>query len=215
MYHFVENKEFLHRAQSDCSATMKQLEVHLRETYGINSQCILVGSDGRNMVTQNEDDPIDFDYNLKIITSIDWDERYVKESVIKAMNKILNYQGLGTVSDSNSVITTNAICFKDDPDIKFSMDICIVRQNKYGWHRLIHEKTGNTHFDRYYWNPAQNSVDIAKKADAIKEIPGKWCEVRTEYLRIKNYYLSRNDQNHPSFVCYIEVVNNIYNKYCH
>ena len=213
MYHWIEDKELLRRAQTDCSKTMKELEVRLREVYGINSQCFLVGSGGRNMITQNGNKPIDFDYNLNIISSMDWDGRYLKESVIKAMNKIMNDQGLGSVSDSTSAVTTKPIYFKDDPDIKFSMDICIVCKDDDGnWHRLIHHKTGFADFDQYYWNIAPNSAGVAEKAKYIKQHPGMWDKVRQEYLRLKNHYLQWNDYNHPSFICYIEAVNNIYNQ---
>lgn len=68
---------------------------------------------------------------------------------------------------------------------EFSMDACIVcRDTEECYHRLIHEKTGFT---------------------------GKWPLVRTQYLDIKNRYLLQNDYNHPSFICYIEAVNNVYN----
>lgn len=33
MYYFVEDKQFLKRAQSDCSATIKKLETLLRNNY--------------------------------------------------------------------------------------------------------------------------------------------------------------------------------------
>ena len=39
-----------------------------------------------------------------------------------------------------------------------------------------------------------------------------WEEVREKYLDKKNMYLKRNDHYHPSFVCYIEAVNEIYSK---
>ena len=44
----------------------------------------------------------------------------------------------------------------------------------------------------------------------IKE-KGKWQLVRSQYLDIKNRYLRQNDHDHPSFICYIEAVNNVYN----
>ena len=34
---------------------------------------------------------------------------------------------------------------------------------------------------------------------------------REQYKRIKNKYLTSNDYNHSSFICYIEAVNNVYN----
>ena len=50
---------------------------------------------------------------------------------------------------------------------------------------------------------------MQEKADKIKKA-GKWLAVRERYLDKKNYYLRRNDYDHPSFVCYIEAVNEIY-----
>ena len=75
--------------------------------------------------------------------------------------------------------------------------------------RLIHEKTGYVRCDRYYWNVAPHSAQIREKADFIKK-SGQWADVREQYLRLKNMYLTRNDRSHPSFVCYIEAVNNVY-----
>ena len=50
-----------------------------------------------------------------------------------------------------------------------------------------------------------------EKERKIKSI-GYWKLVREEYKNIKNMYLRKNDHNHPSFVCYIEAINNVYNK---
>jgi len=48
----------------------------------------------------------------------------------------------------------------------------------------------------------------------IKE-KGKWTLVREQYLKIKKQYLTSNDYNHSSFICYIEAVNNVYNSRKH
>lgn len=65
--------------------------------------------------------------------------------------------------------------------------------------------------DNYFWNEIRNSSEINKKANYIKE-QSRWLDVRDEYLKIKNKYLSYNDPKHKkSFICYIEAVNNVYN----
>ena len=214
MYHYVQDKDFLRRAQSASSRMLKKVEELLRKEYKINSQIFLVGSGARNMVTQNESESIDFDYNLNIISCPDWEKpRSIKESVRKAMNRIMTNEGLGTVDDSTSCLTTKTISFKDSPENKWSIDLCIVTKDPDGnWQRLIHEKTGFAQYDRYFWNTTPNSEDYSYKAAKIKECPGWWNEVRNSYLRIKNHYLQRYDYNHPSFVCYIEAVNEIYNR---
>lgn len=79
--------------------------------------------------------------------------------------------------------------------------------------RLIHNK--NVYalgWDQYTWNEVPNSHQMKDKADEIKE-EGLWQEVRDRYLEKKNMYLSRQDRKHPSFVVYVEAVNEVYNRY--
>ena len=87
----------------------------------------------------------------------------------------------------------------------------IVRKCNGRWERLKHEKTGIFQEDKYYWNIAPNSNNYSEKAKIIKTIPGYWGKVREQYKKLKNMYLTRNDNDHPSFICYIEAINNIYN----
>ena len=101
------------------------------------------------------------------------------------------------------------------------MDVCITSQDEAGrYHRLIHKKTGCADWDQYYWNIVPDSERIGEKADDIKA-HGKWAQLREEYLKIKNKYLSYSGYaaqlgdtyvNLPSFVCYIEAVNNVCNQ---
>lgn len=214
MYHYIENKDFLKRAQSSCSLFVKELEEVLRDKYDINSQSFLVGSGARNMVTQNENESIDFDYNLNIISCPNWnDAKYIKESTRKAFNMVMRNHNLDNVEDSTSSLTSKLIHFTDTPNIKFKIDVCIVTKNVDGlWERLIHQKTGFLYLDTYIWNIAPNSKNYQEKAKTIKSIPGWWEPIlRPKYLDKKNLYLRRNDNNHPSFICYMEAINDVYN----
>lgn len=190
----------------------------------------LVGSGARNLILQNANEPIDLDYNLKIVRSDDWDCKYIKERVRKAFNIVLRKHGWEDCEDSKSSLTTKKRYFPRISDTEFSMDVCIVREDKDGnLYRLIHKKTGYTnvnniayaasiysglvtrrHDNEYNWNVAPNSRDIKYKVDYIKS-NGKWELVREQYKNIKNRYLTQNNHNHPSFICYIEAVNNAYN----
>lgn len=115
--------------------------------------------------------------------------------------------------DSTSVISTDYFQFKKGNKTKFKIDICIVKEDRFGnWNRLIHEKTGNVMYDRWFWNQGPNGKDIEKKEEFLKSESRYWNEVRDEYIRIKNMYLERNDHDHPSFKCYIEAVNQVYAK---
>ena len=79
--------------------------------------------------------------------------------------------------------------------------------------RLIHNKNAYAlGWDQYTWNEVPNSHQVKDKADEIKE-EGLWQEVRDRYLEKKNMYLSWQDRNHPSFVVYVEAVNEVYNRY--
>lgn len=216
MYEYVDDKQFLSRMRSLCGDIMQHLCHTLKEEYDIGSSFYLVGSGARNLILQNSNQPIDLDYNLEITRIDDWyDYRNIKECVRKAFNKVLREYGWRDCQDSTSSLTTEKRYFSKGNDTRFSIDVCIVCEDVDGnYYRLIHEKTGITYYDRYSWNRAPNSRNIREKAKYIKE-KGKWVLVREQYKRIKNKYLTANDHNHPSFICYIEAVNNVYNSRGH
>lgn len=84
-----------------------------------------------------------------------------------------------------------------------------IKKNPNGnYMRLVHNKPWN----QYTWNEVPRSHQVKDRADDIKE-EGLWQEVRDKYLEKKNMYLSWQDHNHPSFVVYVEAVNEVYNRY--
>ena len=212
MFDYVNDKEFLSRMRNLCSGIMQDFCHYLKEDYDIGAIFYLVGSGARNLIVQNASLPIDLDYNLEIVRCDDYEDcRTLNECARKSFNKALQKHGWGDCDDSTSSLTTEKRHFVKGNPTEFSMDVCIVcRDTKGHFHRLIHEKTGFTYWDRYYWNEAPHSAGIQKKAKYIKK-KGKWQLVRTQYLDLKNRYLQQNDHNHPSFICYIEAVNNVYN----
>ncbi len=212
MYHWVEDKDFLKRAYSLCADIVNQLVQQL-EKDGIDVSMNTVGSKKRNMITQNEKEPIDFDFNLLVDESGgEYMEKELKETVRKAFNVVLSKNGWGDCYDSKSVLTTEKRSFVKGNKTEFSIDVCIVRIDRQdNLQRLIHEKTGNIWFDQWYWNTVPNSRNVWDKEDALK--PNYWGVVRETYLDKKNMYLSRPyDHSHPSFICYIEAVNEVYEK---
>ena len=216
MYHYLDDKEFLHEIRALSGEIMQSLCHILKEDYDIGANFYLVGSGARNLILQNADRPVDLDYNLEIVKCEDYKNRkYLKESARKAFNKALNRYGLDDCDDSTSSLTSKKIHFKSGNKTGFSIDVCITaRDGKDNYHRLIHKKTRRSCCDEYYWNIAPNSAKLKKKADYIKK-RGKWELVRQQYKEIKNNYLSKNDTDHPSFICYIEAVNNVYNSRSH
>lgn len=212
MYHYLDDKKFVSKMRDLCGDIMQNLCHILKEDYNIGATFYLVGSGARNLILQNNNEPVDLDYNLEIVRCDDFgDCRYIKECVRKSFNKALKLNDLDDCEDSTSSLTSKLIYFTKGNDTEFRMDVCItVRDEDDNYYRLVHEKTGFTLYDRYFWNIAPNSKRINEKVDYIKKYD-KWMLVREQYKKIKNMYLIRNDYNHPSFVCYIEAVNNVYN----
>lgn len=212
MFHYFEDKEFISKMRCLGGHLLQDTCHILNMKYDIGAKFYLVGSGKRKLITQNEELPIDLDYNLEIVRCDDFEDcRYLKESTRKAYTEALNNEELGACEDSTSSLTSKQIYSTTGNKTRFSFDVCIVTEdNKGNYHRLIHEKTGFTYIDRYYWNIAPNSKEIRMKSEFIKQ-KGKWGLLQKDYLRVKNKYLSRNDHNHPSFICYIEAVNNVYN----
>lgn len=217
MYHYLDDKEFLHKMRALSGEIMQLLCHYLKEDYDIGANFCLVGSGAKNLIMQNGNNPVDLDYNLEIVRCEDFEDcRHLKECVRKTFNKCLREYNLRECEDSTSALTSKLIYFKTGNSTGFRIDICIiVRDTKDNYHRLIHEKTGWTYNDRYFWNMAPQSKQLKKKVSYIKE-HGRWELVRTQYRNIKNKYLTQNDiEHHPSFVCYAEVINNVYNSRNH
>ncbi len=212
MYEYVTDKEFIGKMKKLCGDIMQDLCHQLKEEYDIGAIFYMVGSGARNLILQNENNPIDLDYNLEIVRCEDYkDKRYIKEAARNALNKVLREYDMEDCDDSKSSLTTKKVYFTKGNPTEFSMDIAIVCKDDDGnLYRLIHNKTGWTNLDSYEWRMAPNSKDIREKADIIKDNDA-WEEVRAQYKDIKNRYLRWNDHTHPSYICYIEAVNNVYN----
>ena len=188
----------------------------LLRTKGISAQFSLVGSGARNMITRNGDGPYDLDYNLLIMKAEEryWNDlRLLKETVRNALNRAERREFFSDAQDSTSCLTA-LLHFKDTPNVEFSFDVAITTKNKNGnYMRLIHNK--NVYalgLDQYTWNEVPNSHQVKDRADKLKRA-GLWQKVRDRYLEKKNMYLFRQDHNHPSFVVYVEAVNEVYNRY--
>ena len=216
MYHYLDDKEFLSKMRRLSGEIMQRLCHYLKEDHDIGASFYLVGSGARNLILQNESNPVDLDYNLEIVRCEDFDDcRYLKECARKSFNKALNEHQLRDCEDSTSSLTSKRIQFTSGNDTEFTIDVCITcRDEKDNYHRLIHDKKSWALNGRYFWNMAPHSKKLKEKADHIKKC-GKWELVREQYLRIKNRYLSENDHDHPSFVCYVEAVSNVYNSRNH
>ena len=207
-YEFVYESE-AKRYRSDCSRTLKKT-CELLRTKGISAQFSLVGSGARNMITRNGDGPYDLDYNLLVMKADNEyrDPRLLKDTIRNALNKAVGGKFFSDVQDSTSCLTA-LLYFKDTPNVEFSFDVAIIKKNPNGnYMRLVHNKPWN----QYTWNEVPNSHQVKDRADKLKRA-GLWQKVRDRYREKKNMYLSWQDHNHPSFVVYMEAVNEIYSRY--
>ena len=215
MYRFVEKSE-CERYRKDCSEVLTRVRDALKKDEGIVTRFTLIGSGARNMVTRNGSGPFDLDYNLEIIRAPDdylIDLRKLKDTVRLYLD---DASGLKCFSESqNSTVALTALLhFNDTAQVKFSFDVTIVKRNVNGTLcRLVNNKYYfiNGVQGQYCWNEIPSSHNVGEKADRIKEA-GKWNEVRKKYIDLKNHYLSLQDDDHPSFIVYIEAVNQIFDK---
>lgn len=216
MFRIVDASE-CRRYRQDCAKVLTQVRDELRDEKDIITQFTLVGSGARNMVTRNGNGPFDLDYNLESIKAPDEyrnDLRKLKDTVRVLLDKASGLKCF-TESQNSTVALTALLHFKDEPQVEFSFDVVIVARNRDGTLcRLVNNKhdSYNGMQGQYVWNERPNSHNVKEKADKIKR-KGKWLEVRERYVKLKELYLSRQDKNHPSFIAYIEAVNQVYNKY--
>ena len=212
-YEFVYESE-AKRYRSDCSRILKKT-CELLRAKGISAQFTLVGSGARNMITRNGDGPYDLDYNLLVVKADDEyrDLRLLKDTIRNALNKAVGGKFFSDAQDSTSCLTA-LLYFKDTPNVKFSFDVAITTKNKNGnYMRLMHNK--NVYalgLDQYTWNEVPNSHQVEDKADELKKA-GVWQKVRDRYLEKKEMYLSRQYHDHPSFVVYVEAVNEVFSQH--
>ena len=214
MHHYIEDKEFLMNLHSVCSNIINQLVQQINNDGELSVEAQLVGSGKRNMITQNANGPVDLDYNLRIIDTYGMDindGRYLKVYIRKNFNIVLNRNGWGDCGDSTSVLTTEKRPFPKGNKTKFSIDLAILQERDHRWFRLIHHKTGFVSLDQWYWNETPHSNGLSKRVNTLKR-NDLWTEVREVYLRKKNAYLCKQDPHHPSFIAYIEAVNEVYHK---
>lgn len=212
MYKFVTDKAFLKSSYSFCADLVNQLVQELRH-YDIESCMEVIGSGRHGFITQYGNRPIDFDFNLWIIEDGGYsDGRELKEAIMEAFDYILEKNGYDGVhcKDSTSVITVGKFHQRKGNQTEYSIDLGIVKEDERGnWHRLIHHKTGIVQMDRWIWNIGPDSREIFAKEEFLKN--GHWNEVRCAYLEKKNAYI--NVSTKPSFICYIEAINDVYNQY--
>ena len=211
MFSYVQDKELKKIMKSEGSDIMNRLKMRINNQEYLDVDFELVGSGAKNLITQNGNQPPDIDFNFIILgMKENYKESEIKEYIKRQLNIVIQDKGLRDCSDSTSALTIKSVpAYKN---VVFSVDVAIIKIEYNQWYRLIHEKHETRAADRWYWNQGINFDEIYRKVDAIKKANG-WSNFRDWYLEKKNYYLSEQDYNHPSYVVYIETVNEVYKMY--
>lgn len=210
MYDYVTDKDFLRFIKRECADIVNRLVQRINNEGIMKVRAFPVGSGANNLITRNGKGPVDLDYNLELLNDAFFpDGRTLKDYIKDRLDAVLQEKGWKNAQDSKAVLTARKTVLWQREQIPFHMDIAIVRERWWGWERLIHEKNGRVDVDRWYWNQAPQLKGLEQRVKWLKA-HGLWNEVRERYLERKNDYLVANDHRHPSFVVYIEVVNEIY-----
>lgn len=204
MYEYVTKGEVA-GYKAYCSDVLNRLKMKLEKEYDIRAYVTLIGSGAQNMVTRNGKDAFDLDYNL-VLTSVpqEYDKSLKRlKNLIREILDDLVDKRFTHGKDSTSSITYIAHA-RDRKIVVFSFDVALIRE-KGGQSKLVHDKEK----DIFIWNQIRDSGDLDKKVAMIKK-SGRWKNVRNDYRELKNMYLKMGDQNHSSFVVYIQAVNQVY-----
>lgn len=205
MYRYVSKKEAKPR-KAYCRKVMESLQVELKKHCGIEIQYQMIGSGAKNLVTRNGNGPYDLDYNISFTELPDNyrdDPGKLKAAVRQQLDRLIK-EPFSRGKDSTSSITyllQNA----EGNGIAFNLDVALIWRKADGAYRLIYDKKEN----HYIWNQQRNLTEVSKKAAAIKKAGGS-TELRAAYLKLKNLYLKKGEEDHPSFVVYGEAVNQVF-----
>lgn len=207
MYNYVTEEQIIHY-KSLFQSILDRLREKLKKDSEIEVRILLVGSGANNMVTRNGKGGFDLDYNL-VLSSIPPEyvgaPQALKALVIKELDTLVP-SGFSHGKDSTSAITY-LLHSPDKKRVEFKVDVALILAGKNGYSRLVRDR--NT--KRYIWNLIRKSGDLKPKLNAIKAA-GCLNRLADIYQQKKNMYLSRQDHDHPSFVVYLEAVNELYQK---
>lgn len=164
----------------------------------------LIGSGEKKLITQNEDNAFDLDYNIILQRDkqnlLDSPKR-IKEIFIQAFNNVLHERisDYKYASDSTSVITLKLV---QNQTVSFSFDVAIIVEGDDGaFYRLTNDKKSG----RYIWNEVPNSTDYLVRFKTIKK-DGLWLKFKERYLELKNMHLRRGD-GLKAFSIFLETLN--------
>lgn len=210
-YQFATKKD-VKVANKWCTSILKEVQKQVRDYFTFDFR--LIGSGGKHLVTYNEGQPFDLDYNIiiqKDKQSLHGKPEKIKKIFIDAFETVFsetityfNVDEYFKINNSTSVITLKYI---SSGMLEFSFDVAIMQENENGYlEKIIFDKKNNV----FIWNKVKQSDNLYDKAVQVKQ-NYDWNKVRNRYLELKNKCLSNQDDT-KSFSIFVQVINEFYNK---
>lgn len=210
-YQFATKKD-VQAANKWCRSVLIDVQNLVRDWFTFDFR--LIGSGGKHLVTYNEGQPFDLDYNIIIQKdkhSLHDKPAIIKEKFIEAFKAVFSETITGfnadeyfKINNSTSVITLKYI---SNGMLEFSFDVAIMQENENGYlEKIIFDKKNNV----FIWNKVKQSDNLYDKAVQVKQ-NYDWNKVRKRYLKLKNKSLSNQDDT-KSFSIFVQVINEFYNK---
>ena len=210
-YQFATKKD-VQASNKWCRSVLIDVQNLVRDWFTFDFR--LIGSGGKHLVTYNEGQPFDLDYNIIIQKdkhSLHDKPAIIKEKFIEAFKAVFSKTITGfnadeyfKINNSTSVITIKYIRYGS---LEFSFDVAIMQENENGYlEKIIFDKKNNV----FIWNKVKQSDNLYDKAVQVKQ-NYDWNKVRNSYLELKNKCLSNQDDT-QAFSIFVLVINEFYNK---
>ena len=204
MYRYAPQKEVKELTEW-CLDILHEMQDEMREYFTFDIR--LIGSGEKRLVTQNEEECFDLDYNLILQRDrqglLD-NPKKIKDLFVDRFNRVLKkyVSGYTHVSDSSSVITVKII---RNNRLEFSFDVAIIVEGDDGFfYRLTNDKNSG----RYIWNRVKNSNNYFERFQQVKK-KGLFPQFKERYLELKNMHLRQQDDV-KSFSIFLETLNEFY-----
>lgn len=199
MYDYLNKKDTSRKLKEKAENIIKQVQHIIKYYFTFSFR--LIGSGLHNMITHDERNHIDLDYNLFIQKD--------KQDLVSNPQRIRElFREAFIKASGDDVITINKknviyLQFRKKIDgYTTSIDIAILCEVDDGYLYKIHYDPNN---NKYIWNKIKESHDRQLRIIDIKN-KRLWNALRNEYIYLKN---SKDNKNEDSYILFLRAINNI------
>ena len=98
MYEYVNDREFLSRIRTEAGEILQDLCHNLKVDHDIGARFSMVGSGKYGLITQNERQPVDLDFNLEIVRCEDFEDCQSPAVAVRSSTGISRLESLGSMT---------------------------------------------------------------------------------------------------------------------